>query len=366
MVIDEEVAVASVSWLRARRLNAQFLTGHTQSPLDVVRRLAAVQAQNVPAARWAVGVRSSRARLGDVEDLFASGAVLRSWTMRGTLHLVAAEDLGWMLSLTSARQRAAVDREARQRGISPHDFDRASAVIVDQVAEHGPTTRAEALSALERAGVDTSSERGYRYIRDAALRGLVAWGPYRGAQPELVLVPHAPPLQREEALGRYLTRYAAGHGPITVRDFAWWSGLTLSDARRAREVAAGALTTVRVGDDEFLVAPSELDATPARPRGLKAIAAWDEYVLGYGDRSAALPAEHAWRVSPTGNGVFLPAIVSAGRVVGTWRHSIRRSVATVEAKPFSTLTESERHGLETEAARLTRFLGVEPGGVVIP
>ncbi|GAB3805283.1 winged helix DNA-binding domain-containing protein [Humibacter antri] len=348
------------AWLRAERLRSQYLNGRAATPLEVVRALAAVQAQNGTAARWAIGVRSPGCVQADIERLFESGDLVRSWTMRGTLHIVAAEDLGWMLALTSARQRAAVAREARLRGMDESELERASDLIAQDVTQNGPRTRAETLSTLERSGIAVGDERGYRFIRDAALRGRVAWGPMRGKQPQLVLVRTGGDHDRDDSLARYLERYVAGHAPATVRDFAWWSGLTLSEARRARDAAGSAIETV--GDEEWLVASgrmTEAAAAASAPEGVHAVPGWDEYVLGYGDRSPVLAPEFARRVSATGNGVFLPAIVSAGRVVGTWRQSLQGSHLVAEAQPFTRLTAVERRGFAASAERLARFLGLE-------
>ncbi|MHA7986715.1 winged helix DNA-binding domain-containing protein [Rathayibacter sp. CAU 1779] len=349
------------AWLRAERLHAQDLDGRRRSPLDVVTRLGAVQAQNATAARWAIGVRTSGSSSAEVEQLFETGDAVRSWTMRGTLHVVRADDLAWMLSLTSARQRASAAREAVQRGITEADFERAASAVADHVAEHGPATRAEAVEALEQAGIDVGNERGYRFLRDAAFRGLVAWGPNRGKQPQLVAVRSDPDIDRDEALARFIIRYVNGHGPATVRDFAWWSGLTLTDARRARDAAGAHLEGVHVDECEYLVASDRADAgSRSRPSGVHAVPAWDEYVLGYGDRSPVLPPKHALRVSPTGNGVFLPVIVSAGRVVGTWSHAVRQGVLEATPHPFDDLSSAALQGFDRSIARFSHFLQALP------
>jgi hypothetical protein len=357
----------STAWLRAQRLRSQLLDGTEASPLEVVRTLGAVQAQNALAGRWAIGLRAAGATDGDIERLYADGAIVRSWTMRGTLHIVAAEDLGWMLSLTAARQRAGAAREAVVRGITEADFERASELIAQEVDESSPLTRAEALAALQRSGVDVGNERGYRFIRDAALRGLVAWGPSRGKQQQLVAVPGpvaaASEADRDEALARFLLRYATGHAPVTVSDFAWWSGLTLTDARRALVVAGR--RTESLGEEGWLVPAEGESLVQGSPSGgtsalapVQATPAWDEYVLGYRERSPVLDPAFAGRVSPTGNGVFLPTIVSSGRVVGTWRHSVQRSRLIVQTDPFTSLTASERRGFDASVDRMARFLGV--------
>lgn len=359
---------ATTAWLRSERLRSQSLDGSAVSPLEVVRALGAVQAQNAAAARWAIGVRAPGRTGADVETQFSSGRLVRSWTMRGTLHVVDSADLGWMLTLTSERQRAAVARETRLRGFDQDEIDRACDVIASAVAERGPRTRAEAVESLERAGIDGRGERAYRYIREAALRGMVAWGPVRGKQQQLVSVPPARGVDRDEALARFLLRYVRGHAPVTVYDFAWWSGLTVTDARRALDVAGSAVERVardRVpsgparNGSEWLVLPGRgpSDAV-ASAVGVQALPAWDEYVLGYRDRASVLDPEFAGRVTMSRNGVFLPTIVAAGRVVGTWRQSVELRSLRVEPEPFTRLTASARRGFEASALRLARFQGL--------
>lgn len=344
--------------IRARRVRSQLLSGGAASPLDVVRRLGAVQSQNRPASLAAIGVRSPGSTVADVERLFEDGSLVRSWTMRGTLHIVAAEDLGWMLGLTAARMRAAIARESRLRGITESDYENAAPLIAQHVNAHGPATRAEVLDTLEHAGVDVGSERGYRYLRDAALRGLVVWGPMRGRQPLLVPAPPGPSLERDEALARFIVAYLAGHGPATLRDFAWWSGLSLTDARRALEVAGQHVESLGPDDEPMLVVGGEASTPAPADRRVRVVPAWDEYVLGYGDRAHALPAAFAGRVSPSGNGVFLPTILSRGAVVGTWTSSVSRSGLAAAVEPFERLTATQLRGFRSSVARYARFLGV--------
>lgn len=348
----------SEAQIRGLRMRSHLLGGGSATPLDVVRRLGAVQSQNRPASLAAIGVRSPGSTISDAEQLFEDGSIVRSWTMRGTLHIVPAEDLGWMLALTAARMRAAIARESRLRGITESDYENAAPLIAQYVNVHGPATRAEVLDALERAGVDVGNERGYRYLRDAALRGLVVWGPMRGRQPQLVPAPPGPSLERDEALARFIVTYLTGHGPATVRDFAWWSGLSLTDARRALEIAGPAVEALGPDDEPMLVAGGEASSPPRRAARVNVVPAWDEYVLGYGDRSRALPDAVAWRVSPTGNGVFLPTILSSGMVVGTWTSSVSRSGLTAVAEPFESLNATQQRGFRASVSRYARFLGV--------
>jgi len=350
--------------LRVQRTRSQLLAGRRLSPIEVVTTMGAIQAQNRGAALSAIGVRSPGSTIDEVEAAFDSGAIVRSWTMRGTLHVVPADDLGWMLSLTADRMRTAIARETRQLGISESDYDRGAEVIAQHVAEHGPATRSDAVAALDRAGIGGEGERAYRYIRGAALRRLVAWGPMRARQPLLVAAPGGPELERDDALARFITAYLRGHGPATVRDFAWWAGLTLTDARTARAAAGAALETFGSDDDAMLIAAdapgADSGATSSggdRP-GVRVVPAWDEYVLGYRDRGRVLPDRFAPRVSPSGNGVFLPTILSEGSVVGTWAQSIDRAGLHAEADPFERLSASERRGFENAVAELAHFLDV--------
>ncbi|GAA2247958.1 winged helix DNA-binding domain-containing protein [Herbiconiux moechotypicola] len=344
----------------------------------VVERLLAVQAQDFGQALWALGVRAPGTTTADVDAALESRSVVRSWPMRGTLHFTGPDDLRGLLALTSARTVRGMAARHRDLALHDDDFSRASDVARTELAGGGRAGRQEFLDLLEGAGVDTSGQRGMHLIWRLAHDALVCWGPRSGTQQALVLLDEWAPALRApaelseaaasgELAGGFLTRYLRGRGPATLRDFCWWSKLTVAEATAGLVHAGEAISRIDVGGAEYLVAESTRPAhpepvPPAPPRsatGHHALPGFDEYLLGYQSRSPALAPEFAERIVPGGNGVFLPMLVSRGRIVGTWKRRTGATAVTVTLEPFESLSGTARAGFERSLRRYARFLGLE-------
>jgi hypothetical protein len=258
--------------------------------------------------------------------LFDAGALVRSWTMRGTIHTLPARDLPWVLSVTAGRQLAPGNQ--RLAGLADGDLARAERAVRAALAGGNRLTRDEVAAVLAGIGLGPLAQRGAFYA--LAVRAVLALGPVvpRASGPSreqfAVLVEDAVPAPAAPAdpLAEFFVRYITGHGPATAADFAWWSGLTLGVARRAAEAAAGRLERVEGDGAEpaYRARPG-----PRRVPGAPAVIAlpsFDEYVIGYAPkgRSACRP-EHAPRVGPGPNGLVRPVLLAAGEVIGAWSHS---------------------------------------------
>lgn len=332
----------------------------------VVERLLALQAQDFASAKWAIGVRSPGTTLADVDAAIDSGLVVRSWPMRGTLHFVPPVDLHWMLQLTSPRLVAGSRTRLAQLEIDDAVIEQARAVALDSLSGGRRLGRAEFLAALETNGISTTGQRGYHLIGQLALSGTLCWGPQQGRQQALVLldewVPSPRRLARDEALGEFVLRYFGGHGPATLKDFAWWAQLTVADAKIGLAVAGDRLIELTVdGASHYLPADADtgqLGAAPRQRSPLLALPSFDEYLLGYTDRSFAVDDGGLLRVVPGKNGIFLPLILSSGRVVGTWRQTKSARAVSVEPRPFDGLSSAQVREFERAAAGYARFLGV--------
>lgn len=343
------------------RLTAQLLAPATASGSIVgsVRHLLALQAQDLPGARWAIGVRTPGTTERDVAAVLDAGEIVRSWAQRGTLHIVPPEDLGWMLGLTAARMRRQYGGVLARLGIDDEVLARARRVA-ERATSAGPVPRRRLLELLDEGGVDTSEQRGTHTILQLATQRVIVHGPMEGAQPTFAAydarVP-APAIEdRDEALAVYARRYLAGHGPATVRDLAWWSGLTLTDARRGLAAVQHEFAALESDGATYWHAPG---LEPA-PRGVLALAGFDETLLGYQDRSAPLHPEHASSIVPGGNGMFLPTVVVDGEVVATWRRTAVRGRDEVAVTPLGTpLGQRDAVGLRRAVASWSAFTGRE-------
>lgn len=320
-------------------------------PVEVVRSLLAMQAQDYLGVLWSLGLRTGADEVA-VEAAHTSGAIVRSWPMRGTLHLVAAEDLGWMLSLTGERiVRLAAGRH-RQLQLTDDDFARAAAIARDRLSGGGRADRAHLLEAFRAGGVSTDGQRGIHLLGNLAHTGLVVMS---GRTEYALLDEHVREprhLEPDAAADEFALRYFTGHGPATVRDLAWWTGLPLTLVRAATERVRDRLDELVVDGVVHYLRPG---LEPAA--GVHLLPGFDEYLLGYGDRSAALAPEHADAIVPGSNGMFLPTIVSRGEVLGTWRRGRGTKTLTLELQPFEPLPVTVERAAWAAARRYAAFAG---------
>ncbi|MFC4144716.1 winged helix DNA-binding domain-containing protein [Micromonospora mangrovi] len=350
----------------ALRMTSLLLRPHPVArPTDVagvVEWFGAMQAQDVASGLWSLGVRLPGRTLADVLAALERREALRTWPMRGTVHLVPSRDARWMLAVTGVRALAGAAARWRALGLTAADADRAADVLGAALAGGGRLTRAQCLATLAAAGIDTTGQRGYHLLWHASLRGVTCVAPHVGTEQTFVLLdewapdPHRP--ERDEALGILAARYFRGHGPTTVRDFAGWTGLTLTDARRGVAVAGAALATVRVDDTEALVDAALLDAPRAPVDDLHLLPGFDEFLLGFKDRTLMLDPAHQQAVVPGNNGVFQATVVRAGRVVGTWKRAQTRARVTVTVHQLTPFDEALRTRVEAGLARYGHFLGL--------
>jgi hypothetical protein len=352
--------VSARELLRLREFTQRIDPAATGTVAETVRHLLAVQAQDFANALWAVGLRTKGAGRSDVLAALASGEVVRTLPMRGTLHFVAAEDLRWMLELTSARSLQSAKTRFENLGLDPATLNRA-AVITRNELTGGAMSRDEFMKLLAGNGISPEGQRGYHVIFYLTQLSLVCWGPPSGTQQALVLVDDWIPAQqiptREASLAEFALRYFASHGPTTERDFAWWTKLTLADVRAAMAASGDALSELTHDGTSYWIASSELEAASRRKPGsaVHALPGFDEYLLGYQDRRLPLAAEHSQRIVPGNNGIFLPMITARGRVIGTWRRTPKSPTAAIEPEHFETANAAQHASFARAAKAYARF-----------
>lgn len=351
-----------------RRLASQRVLGEQfERPADVVRWLGAVQAQDYGQSLWAIGSRMRRGTAALVEDAIAQRQIVRTWLMRGTIHFAVPEDVRWILALCAPRLAVAEERRRAQLGITHSEVDRGRELVCEALAGDRRLSRPDLLHLLEDAGVATTGQRGYHVIARLSLEGLICIGPMQGRQPTFVLledwVPraHARDLTHPEALADLAARFVASRAPVTDHDLARWAGITLADARSGLRGAAPAIVTRELDGAEYWLAADGADASPLRTRRRGyLLAGFDEFLLGYKDRSAQLASEHAGKVVPGANGIFKPMIVVGGEIAGTWARSTRGKALTIELHPFALEVPEAAELVKADAARYRRFLGLPP------
>lgn len=322
--------------------------------------MLALQAQDLPGVKWSVGLRQTGATEAAVDAAFDAAGIVRSWPLRGTLHLVAGEDLGWLLELTAPRARASAASRRASLGITDAEVERTREIAVETLAGRRVMTRDGLLATFAAAGVSIRGQRGYHLLWHLGQTGTLVLGAIANRQQTFALldtwVANPRRLARDEALGELAFRYFRSHGPATTADLARWSGLTLGDVRRGLAISGKALTTLELDGVAYHLAPETLALAPPVAR-VHLLPGFDEYLLGYGDRSAALAREHSEVIVPGGNGMFKATIVVDGQVVGTWKRTLRASEVVIEPKPFARLPRSLHADLERAAGAYGAFLG---------
>jgi hypothetical protein len=326
----------------------------------------AMQAQDIGSGMWSLGVRTGATR-ADVEAAIEARRVTRSWPMRGTLHLMATQDVRWMCRLLNERMVATQRRVFEAEGLTEAVVDRAREVLVGALTGGGALSRPKAIALLEANGVDPTGQRAYHLVGRFCQEGLLCQGPAEGRQPTFVLIDEWVPTSwepsREEAMAALATRYVASHGPVTERDLAGWCNQNLTFAREAVALAGDAVTSETIGGQAYLVAAERPE--PAAGSPVRLLPGFDEYVLGYKDRSAILTPEEELRVVPGKNGMFLGTVVVGGLVVGTWNRRTTTKRTVVSVTPFGSLSATRRSDIERAAAAYGRHLG-SPAEVAYP
>jgi len=331
----------------SERLHNQKLSSPgCKQAVDVVRWMGAVQAQDFPAAKWALALRMRAATDVSIEQSYNEGQILRTHLMRPTWHFVAPEDIRWLLELTAPRVNANCSSAYRRYELDTAVFKRTNNILTKALRGGKHLTRAELRIALNKSGVpaDDFIRLAHIMIR-AELDAVVCSGPRVGKQFTYALlderVPATKPLTRDEALAKLTQRYFTSHGPATLQDFVWWSGLTVSDAKRGVELIDRDLRKELFDDKSyFRQRASSSSRFSLYPSHL--LPAYDEFNVAYKRREAGLG----------------PTVIVAGKPVGTWKAKTDTRSLSITVTLSRTLKKSETLALTKAAERYGAFLGI--------
>jgi hypothetical protein len=339
-----------------QRLQTQHITGPGfATPADVVKWFGAVQAQDYPGALWALGLRTTGAVESDIEQAIADRTIVRTWPLRGTMHFVAPADVRWMLNFFAPRTIARAAPRFKQLELDDGVLARGANLIVKALEGGRQMSRPRIYALFQGAGIATAENRGIHILWRCAHDGLICFGAHDGRQPTFALleewVPRARAFNRDEALAELARRYFTSHGPATLADFAWWSGLAAADARSALEMARLHLRRTTVDAVTYWLAASASSGNARSPRAVL-LPPYDEYTVAYRDRSAALDTKHAVEAR---NGIFSPTILLDGRIVGTWTRAKTANDVKVSTRLFGRLDASKAGTLADAVERYRAF-----------
>ncbi len=343
-----------------RRLHNQALSDpRFDDPARVVSWLGAVQAQDYPAAKWALAQRMRDATDARIETAIDNGSILRTHVMRPTWHFVSPRDIRWMLELTAPRVRAILGSYDRTLEITPKLLVRCGDTIAQRLAGGNHATREELAAALKSRRIEARGQRLARIVMHHELDGLICSGPRRGKQFTYALLDERAPKTRrvnmDEARAALALRYFTSHGPAQLKDFVWWSGLTVKDGTAALEAVKAKLNQETIAGKTYWSAPDP-SPTPAVPPALL-LSIYDEYTIAYKDRSALGGGPFAAQLVKMGN-ALTSVLVIDGQIAGTWKRVFKKGGVEVALRPLRRLTIKEKRAVAAAVDRFGAFLGM--------
>lgn len=348
-----------LSAIAAQRLRNQLLTrAGFQRPEDVIEWLGAVQAQEYESAKWALGLRMrERAVDSDVERAFEDGRILRTHVMRPTWHFVTPADIRWLTELTAPRLQRLMSTYRRQLELDTDLLVRGTAIVERALRDRTYLTRNELGERLKRANLSLVGIRLAHVAMYAELEAVICSGPRRGKQFTYALLAERAPqsvrLSRDEALATLARRYFSSHGPATIRDFVWWSGLATADATRGLEMNKARRLEID-GQTYWTIGPAPRGAQRARRVHLLPI--FDEYFVAYRDRDAVPQGPSLVPAGARDPVNFRHSLVIGGQVAGTWRTKRQSKAVVINAFPLRRLTAAEQGALREAVQLYERFL----------
>jgi hypothetical protein len=348
--------------IAARRLvNQHLVVPELATAAEVVSTLGAVQAQDYGGAKWALSQRTVGLTDTDVEREISSGQILRTHVLRPTWHFVVARDIRWMLELTGKRINASMAASHRRLELDDDAFKKSRRVLAKALGDGLHRTRDELARAFSTAKIAVDDRlRLMHLMMRAELDGVVCSGERKGKQFTYALldqrVPAIPRIDRDEALSELARRFFTTRGPATLDDFAWWSGLTKADGRRG-VAAAGAVLIEETHDGKSYY--SGAVERSAKLRGVQAhlLPNYDEWFIGFKDRSAAADRLYRKGVNPQLDGLSGNLLTINGQVVGGWTRVLGKNL-DVSFTQLDDLTARERSAVDAAVRKFGQFFRI--------
>jgi hypothetical protein len=345
---------------RLRLANQQIVATQCKEPAEVVASLGAMQAQDYLGTLWAIGLRLPAATEAEIERAITDRTIIRTWPLRSTLHFVTAADVHWFLELLGPRIISTANFLHERLGLDAAELSRIRKALIKALQGSQQLTRDEVYTTLERAKISVEGHRARHILWRMAVERVICFGTRRGKQVTFTLLdewaPQARKLDRDAALAELAVRYFNGHGPAALDDFVWWSGLKVSDARTGLAMISAQLESVTVNNTVYWMNPASSGRTGSV---VSLLPGFDEYLLGYRDRSASLDPRDAQKIQPGSNGVFAATIVINGKITGTWKRVFAKKSVAISTDLFRSLTKAEARALEEAMGRYCEFLGME-------
>ena len=341
----------------SRLFNQKIGENEILNPKELVANLGAIQAQDFNMSKWAIGLRLFNTTIESIENAFNRGEIIRTHLMRPTWHIVSADDIYWMLALTAPRIKQYMKGNDLKLGVTQDFLNTGFKILEKEILSNGAVTRDDLKYIFEKHNLNTDENRLTHILMNAELDGLICSGAIRNNKITYDLlekrVPEKKVLSREESLTELAKRYFTSHGPATLQDFAWWSGLLASDCRKAIEMNKNELNSEKVGNETYWF--KQLYKSNTGEIIVSLLPAFDELLISYRDRQAII-TEMNNKKAISENGIFRPIIVMNGKAIGIWKRSIKKMIVNVDLSFFENYDSYLLQLLETEINKYGNFI----------
>ncbi|MEO5593786.1 MAG: winged helix DNA-binding domain-containing protein [Chitinophagaceae bacterium] len=351
-----------LSEIAAARLSSQQIaSAKFKKVKDLVAYMGALQSQDYAMSKWAIGLRLPGSTETQIEKALDKGEIIRTHVLRPTWHIIAATDIYWMLALSADKIKALMKTMDKQLGLTEKIFIKSNILIEKAMRDCNHLTREELTDVLQKAKIPTQGNRLAHLLERAELDGIACSGKMNGNKKTYALlserVPNKKEFSKEESLALLAKKYFTAHGPATVEDFSWWSGLTLTKARLGLEMVKSNFIAEKINEQTYWFS-NDLHLPVKHTPSVHLLPAYDEFIISYKDRTAALDAEYHKKVL-TVNGIFNPAIILNGRVAGLWKRSFQNGGVHIETVFFQSTGKTIHSLVEKEANNFGQFVNMK-------
>lgn len=342
--------------------NQQIASSNFRRAKDLVAWMGAMQAQDYNMSKWAIGVRLPDSTDQTIEEAFRKGEIIRTHLMRPTWHLVSSADIYWILELTSPHLKPMLRARFNRLELTEAVISKSKSVIEKALSGGNHLTREEIMFQLENAQIAAVNLRASHLMMACELDGIVCSGASKGKNQTYALlserVPNAIKFSREEALAELARRYFTSHGPATIQDFIWWSGLPVKDAKNGLEMIKSDFSSEKVGQ-QIRWFSNPILQMESIPESAHLLPAYDEFIISYRDRSASILPEYN-KKAISENGLFRPIVVVNGQVNGTWKRTSKKDKVLIEVDYFKIIEQLPENDIKNASERYGQFLNLKP------
>lgn len=321
----------------ARLISQQITASRFTTPKDIVAWMGAMQAQDYAMSKYAVALRLPGSTDETIQAAIDKGDIIRTHLLRPTWHLISADDIYWMTDLAAPQIKTKLNSRAKELELTPALIRKTNRMLEKALTGGKHLSREDLVALFEKANIVNNDNRVAHILLHAEMEGIICSGPLKNKKLTYALleerVPKRTKLQKEEAVAKLAYKYFSGHGPATWQDFLWWSGLSVKDAKRGVELIKSDFISETI-DGETYIFHQSLNVPKSSKTSLYLLPAYDEFIIGYKNRTASLSSEDHKKVV-SNNGIFWPVILVNGIVAGSWRRTITKNEVLVETEFFT-------------------------------